>query len=251
MFSSFYFVCLINKFIDLFYFLIYNGKKWGGYMKYENEIFKIEYDERDEELVKQIIQSLEQKSKTIMDFFELDKLSKKFNVIIYHNLQDYINLITENGKGPFKYQSWNVASVRNGDVHILSLDLYKKAEGHENCEMRHYLKTLIHEFVHICHEEILLNKNILPALLMEGIATQLADQVYEVNHIDCNAEDLAKNFYKLKNCYGYSNAIMGYLLNTKSHKEVLDILREPHKVNVAELIEQTNNYLDKQNIKQK
>lgn len=219
-------------------------------MKYENDIFSIEYDRHDEEFIKLLIENLEQKSKPIMNFFEIDKLSKKFQVIIYHNLQDFINLITENGEKPQQYAPWIVASAKDGNINILSLDLYKKAEGHENCDMRHYLKTLVHEFVHVCHHEIILDKKIRPPLLMEGIATQLAGQPYKVSHIDCKAEDLIRNFYNTANCYEYSNSIMGYLLNTKSHDEVLDILREPHKVDVAELIEQTNNFLDKENAMQ-
>ena len=212
-------------------------------MKFESNNFLIEYDEKDELLINEITKNLESISKPILNFFEIKKLSKKLNIIIYHDLQDFINFRTKNGKYPQRYKSWNVASAEMGNVHILSLELYKQADNHHNCDFNDYLKTITHEFVHVCHEEILLNKNIMPALIMEGIATQLAKQPYYINHIDCTAEELTKNFYQIKNCYRYAHTIMGYMLKNKSHNEILKILREPHKVDVDSLIKETNNFL--------
>lgn len=214
-------------------------------MELKNDVFIINYSENDKDFAKTLFNQLNENKKRVMDFFELDKVSKQTYIKIYDNLQDFINLRTENGKFPERYKPWNVASAVNGDIHILNFDLYKKAPNHKNREFDDYLKTLVHEFVHVCHEEILKDKSIKPALLMEGIATKLAGQDnYKTNHISCSASELKTNFYNVENHYSYAYTIMEYLMDATSHSDLLEILKEPHKVDVEELVKNTNQYLE-------
>ena len=214
-------------------------------MQIANDVFEISFNKGDEQFAQKVLGVLEHEQKCIMDFFELDKMSKKVRIIFYNDLQKFIDLQTQNGKYPNRYQGWNVATVKNGDIHILNFDLYRKAPQHEGTTFEDYNKTLTHEFVHACHEEILMDKNIMPPLLMEGIATQLAGQTkYKLKStIDCEARDLIENFYATRFSYAFAYEIMGYLLDTKTHEEVLDILRAPQNVDVQELIDNTNEYL--------
>ena len=222
-------------------------------MQIENEVFILNFNEGDEAFAEEILNSLEPEQKRVMDFFGIEKLSKKVEIIFYNNLQDFIDLRTENGKYPERYNGWNVATVKNGNIHILNFDLYHNAPQHEDTTLEDYKKVLVHEFVHACHEEILLNKNIMPALLMEGIATQLSRQTkYDLNReIECDPQDLAKNFYNIKLSYVYAYEIMGYLMATKSHEDLLKILREPHKIDVAELVGKTNEFIENKQSLQK
>ena len=86
----------------------------------------------------------------------------------------------------------------------------------------------------------------MPALLMEGIATQLAGQTkYDLNRkIDCSPQDLVRKFYRVKYSYAYAYEIMGYLMETNSHEDLLKILREPHKIDAFDLVAKTNSYLE-------
>ncbi len=222
-------------------------------MQIENEVFMIKCSESDETFAREILESLEREQKRIMDFFGIEKLSKKVEIIFYNNLQDFIDLRTENGKYPERYQGWNVATVKNGNIHILNFDLYKNAPQHEDTTLEDYKKVLVHEFVHSCHEEILLNKSIMPALIMEGIATQLSEQTkYDLNRkIEYDPQDLTKNFYNIKFCYVFAYEIMGYLMATKSHEDLLRILREPHKIDVEDLVNKTNEFIENKQSLQK
>lgn len=201
---------------------------------------------KDEVFAKKILNDLEEFQKEAMNFFKIDKLSRNFSVQIYDSLTNFVDFVTFNGKEPKRYHKGTVATARNGVVHILNLKLYTQNEYHKNNNYDDYIKTLKHEFVHICHEEILKDKNIMPPLLMEGIATRLARQTkYEnkIEEIKCSADDLKFNFYTTKNAYTYAYEIMGYLMHEKSHDKLLKILSEPQKENVDKLIKNTNHFL--------
>ncbi len=206
---------------------------------------------KDKVFTEKILNDLEDFQKEAMNFFEIDKLSRTFNVQIYDSLTNFVNFVTFNGKEPKRYHDGTVATTRNGVVHILNLELYTQDERHKNNNYDDYIKTLKHEFVHICHEEILKDKNIMPPLLMEGIATRLAGQTKyanKVTEINCSADDLVFDFYKIKNNYAYAYEIMGYLMQNKSHNDLLKILSEPQKEDVDRLIKDTNKFLkSKQN----
>ena len=219
-------------------------------MRFESDTFVINYNKDNENFAKQIFTYLESQKTPIFDFFGINKLSNKLNINIYDNLLDFINLLTNNGEFPDRYRPTNVATVKNNNIEILNFDLYRQAQGHQNRTFDDYLRTLAHEFVHACHMEILIDKTKQPALLMEGIATQLSKQtMYQIDYIDCSAQDLMQNFYKTHKAYHYAYTIMGYLLNTKTHDEILSILEEPHKINVNNLINETNNYLQKKRVR--
>ena len=44
---------------------------------------------------------------------------------------------------------------------------------------------------------------------------------------------------------------MGYLMAIKSHEDLLKILREPHKIDVAELVGKTNEFIENKQSLQK
>ena len=205
---------------------------------------------KDKELSNKIINDLNAFKPVAMNFFGIQNLSRNFNIKIYDNLENFINFVTFDGEQPRRYHIGTVATARDGFAHILSPELYLKDAHHTNCTYDDYIKTLKHEFVHVCHEEILKDKNIMPPLLMEGIATRLAGQTKyanKVNKIECSAEDLICNFYSTKKSYAYAYEIMGYLINNTSHENLLNLLSEPQKANVKKLIEDTNIFLKKYN----
>ena len=96
------------------------------------------------------------------------------------------------------------------------------------------------------------HKTKMPAFMMEGIATYLSKQnllAKGVAKIDCSGADLMQNFYNTPNAYGYSGLVAEYLDKTKTHKQMLEILKEPHKVDANVLVQETNLFLQKNRVK--
>lgn len=162
-------------------------------MKYENSGYVIYYNECDKGYINDLIFNFENNKDKIFKFFGIKGLSKKLII----NLYDSIDMYTE-------YRNYNLSqsSVGNMDVddnyyylNILSYREFIKRSGHEHDDLDYMFRTLLHEFVHICHEEIDNCRNSL-IWIREGIAIFLSNQYDKMG-------------YKIDNC------IVADLLNDK------------------------------------
>lgn len=120
-------------------------------MTYETKEYTIYYNECDSVYIKRLVFYFENEKKKIFDFFEIKSLDKKLVIKLYDNLDKYI-----------EYRNGNLAesSVENMDVddnnyyiHILSYKEFVKRKGHVNQTLTNFYKLLMHEFVHVCHEQ--------------------------------------------------------------------------------------------------
>lgn len=175
-------------------------------MKYESDEYIINYNECDKEYIKEFVKYFEQEKRNIYNFFGIDKLKKKLIINLYSKIDKYAEYrkykLSETSVGNMDYNDDNYY------IHMLSYKELIKRKGYNNKTLEDFYKLLIHEFVHVCHED---RGNIKDSLvwIREGIAIILSNQNYELE-LNCTLEDLLNN-----NQVSYTNyyTLMNYVLN--------------------------------------
>ena len=204
----------------------------------------LNFNEKDVQLAKEVITFALKKFPEIENYFEIKSFSVTINLC--GSFDDFAKQIREGGERISEHSSVVANARKDQDViDVLTFEVYKTRPKHEKSTFEDFKKTILHEYVHLCHQKILLDKTKMPALIMEGIATYLSGQNKGITKIECSGDDLAKNFYNVPNAYGYSYLAVEYLDKTKTHREMLDILKEPHKVDAKSLVIETNLHLQK------
>lgn len=164
-------------------------------MIYETNEYIVFYNECDKEYINELIKYFEIEKIQIFKFFETKNLSKKLNINLYDELNKYVE---------YRDNKLNETSVGNIDVddnnyyiYMLSYKELIKRKGHDKKDINDFFKLLIHEFVHICHED---NGTLHKSLrwIREGAAIFLSNQKYEEGLVDCKLENLiseGSNYY--------------------------------------------------------
>ena len=192
-------------------------------MKYDSEEYTIYYNDCDNSYLSELIDYFEKEMIRILSFFDIKELKKKLVITLYDSIDKYT-----------EYRKGNIfeTSVANIDVdsdnyylNILSYKEFIKRKGHENDLIEYMYKTLIHEFVHICNEDIGTYKNSL-IWIKEGIAIVLSNQYsglnYKINN--CTIDDLLTN-RRTWNINYYS--LMDYALNKYGENYVKNMIFNP------------------------
>lgn len=161
-------------------------------MQYCCNDYTINYNECDKEYISDLISYFDDRKTDIFKFFGIEKLSKKLIISLYDSIDKYA-----------EYRNYNLslASVGNMDVlddnyylNILSYKEFIKRKGHEKNNLDYLFKTILHEFVHICHEEIGTYSDSF-IWLKEGVAIVLSKQYdgldYKIDN--CTIDDLLNN----------------------------------------------------------
>ena len=161
-------------------------------MQYCCNDYTINYNECDKEYISDLISYFDDRKTDIFKFFGIEKLSKKLIISLYDSIDKYA-----------EYRNYNLslASVGNMDVlddnYYLNILSYKeciKRKGHEKNNLDYLFKTILHEFVHICHEEIGTYSDSF-IWLKEGVAIVLSKQYdgldYKIDN--CTIDDLLNN----------------------------------------------------------
>ena len=233
-------------------------------MQIENDCLKIDFGEIDRQTAQAMIDEINSKKSYLFDFFGIEKLSNKLHITLYDDFEKFVDLINEsfarqvefNKKQgifipPKKWDEYIVAKAGDGEIDMLNIELCRTKTAHKNTDLQDFLQVAVHEFVHICHEEII-TKSPLPAYLLEGIATQLSGQkYYQLDKINCTAEDLLHNFDNMDKSYHVAYTLMGYMRGKFSHAELLEILSGEKIPDVDKLINEANIYLQNKNIAEK
>lgn len=159
-------------------------------MIYEDSEYEIIYNKCDEEYMDELIIFITGNKKRILDFFNIKKLRKKLIIKLYSELNEYIK---------YRNNNINETSVGNMDVdddfyyiHILSYKELIKRKGHENKNLNDFYNILLHEYVHICHEDYGTCHSVL-RWIKEGSAIFLSKQNYKEGLINCSLESLINN----------------------------------------------------------
>lgn len=174
-------------------------------MMHETNEYIIYYNDCDKNYINEFIFYFEKEKNRLFKFFDIEKLDKKLVIKLYDELDKY---------ALYRNNKLFETSVGNMDVddnyyyiHMLSYKEFVKRKGQEHKNIDGFFKLLIHEFVHVCHE----NRGSLHKVLIwisEGAAIFLSNQ-YDgcVEKLDnCILEDLLNdkrtwyiNYYTLIN----------------------------------------------------
>ncbi len=192
-------------------------------MIYESDVYSIEYDKKSEKLVQTINEALSKNFQRILDFWGIEKLDNHVNIQIYSELDDWIKFY-ENISGT-QYQDYIVGCANGPSIYVLAYDEYKKTQVHKNDSLEDFQKIMIHEFVHICHNQLCTADTNYSFIMGEGLATYLAAQRYNPDiKIDYPKEKLfSDEFFSLSNDpYSISQKIVSKLVEKVSHDKLIE-----------------------------
>lgn len=161
-------------------------------MNYKYDDFEVVYCESDMEYIDNFCSYFIQNKELILNFFGLNRLSKELKIVFYDDIEKYSEIRNNN---------ISETSVGNMDfddnyyyINILSYKEFVKRKGHEKNNLDYLFKTILHEFVHICHEEIGTYSDSF-IWLREGVAIVLSKQYdgldYKIDN--CTIDDLLNN----------------------------------------------------------
>lgn len=214
-------------------------------MKVELDNFIIESD-KEISYINDLINILENNTKDILDFFELDKISNKKRVVIYTDIEKYKEHISHYEE----YSDWICADTFDGNINLLDIEIVRKTETHKYMTIEGLLKVALHEFVHSCEQEL----GTCPKgneWFWESLSTNLSGQEFDdINLKDFDFE-LFRNNFNIKDIeissrhYCAAYAIGKYILENYSKDKILEYIKYPDN-----LIEDTENIFDEvKNIK--
>ncbi len=205
--------------------------KRGKTMIYKSNFYSIEYDKKSEKLVQNVNEALMQNFQRVLDFWGIEKLEKHVNIRIYSELDEWIKFFEE--QSGTKYQDYVVGLADGPNIYVLAYDEYKKSNMHKNDSLEDFQRVIVHEFVHICHNQLLTGWENYSFIMGVGLATYLAGQPY--NHdvkIDYPKNSLFSNdFFSLSNdLYSIAQKIVRELVEKVPHEKLIEYALDSTKL---------------------
>lgn len=189
-----------------------------------SKYFELEYTGKDEKYIDELLAYIEEKSKDISLFFDIDKFDKKVCIKLFDNLVSFREACSEIWRDK-KIPTWLCGlSFRIQDkdyIYTPSLEEYKKTDGHNSCTLENLKRLIIHELVHTCHRKY---SNVqLPVWIGEGLATFLSHQ-YEGQELsfDASLEQIKNGGTSYVNYY----TMLYYALNNYGKNYILKLLKD-------------------------
>lgn len=214
-------------------------------LKYMN----IEYTEKDNKYINDMIIYLEQTSEEIVNFFEIENFGNKVqvklwddiskfrvrNYEVYPSIADKVENVPEWCCG-FAYNNNNMCYVET-----LCLEEYKKTLGHDNATLKDLIHLILHEFTHAVHLKI--DDKDCACWLSEGLATTISHQYDGADlFFDATLEQI-----KNDDLVGYGNyyTMFYYVYNTYGRDYVLELVNnyELQKQVTEKLYKETVEYM--------
>ncbi len=205
--------------------------------------FTYEFYEQDRDDVRAIEEKLQEKAPAILEWFSLTEVPADKRLVIYPNVEEYkkynIPWLKKEGR---EYQSWMVGDSFDGNVNMLS---FKYANGTPGVrDFNAFIKTPVHELVHICQQLVGAEYEDKHKWLWEGLATYFAEQKqYSLDYIDASVEQIQKEKFcegQCSNIYAYGYTMVGKMMKMYSREEMLEFIKDPESINVFEVIEAVN-----------
>ncbi len=197
---------------------------------YKNDFFTIFTDSKNLNNQQKIFDALNENLVRIMNFFEVEKNSKTITVCIHTDIEEWKNFFNSRGS---QYQDYVVGCAWEGKIDVLAFEEYQKTQMHKDDSFDDFLKVVIHEFVHICHQELQPDFSKVTWFMGEGLATYLAGQRYnEDEKIDFPKETLFdfQQFVNLHSPYCAAQKLVRALVEKVSHKELLEYACDAEKL---------------------
>lgn len=211
-------------------------------MYLETEYFVIKSN-KEIPYINEVIEYLNIQIPGIMDFFKINKISSKKEIIIWTDINEYKKHI-----GKFtEYKDWMCADTFDGNINMLSVEECHKTKAHEFTDVNHFKTTIAHEFVHICHQEVQQSKeNMGDAWFWEALATNLGNpNQFGLTPINVTSEELITSFNDIKYGYGIAFTIGQYIISTYEQEIILDYVKNPDHLlrDTPKILEETKEYL--------
>ena len=187
------------------------------------EYFQISYSRDCERLVEEISNTLLENMERIMNFFQLEKLEQKISIVIYSQTNVYISHVEKCGQ---TYYEWMIADTFDGRINILSLEACRHSSSHARMDGEEYARLLVHEFVHICQQQV--EPNCYGCIwFWEALATNLAGQATAPVKICCSREDLMFHYQELSEPYAISYQLGKYMLEHLPYEQIYNYICKP------------------------
>lgn len=174
----------------------------------ETNYFRVMYDEKDENVISQIVSVIDDTYETVIEQFDLSEDSELFTIYICPDVQSYIQFT---GKREEEYQEWMVgyADYTNKKLCLLSSNVVQDRSFED------MIKVCRHEIVHIAFDQ-LGNPEETDIFIGEGIAVALAEQM-DIPSLSLEEYPLAgklsdEDYFYDNNGYLYSGVYVLYLI---------------------------------------
>ena len=184
--------------------------------KFKNYILKSNFDLY---YFDDIIKYLEEHELKIFDFFGIEQLNTPCTIEIM-KWNDFKNYQIEKS-GKIKEYKRGDTDINSNTIRVLFLEDQKIHTTHKDATLEDTLKTILHEFIHICHSAVQEYRSELK-WFFEGIATNLAKNNYELADLSgCDFNRLMNDFKNFgKGAYQYSYTIVNYMLKNYDKEEI-------------------------------
>lgn len=190
-------------------------------MKASTKDFIIYYEQEDG--IEQLLGTLTQNMERILRFFRLEQLREKVEVVIYSTVATYRAHVEECGQ---TYYEWMIADTFDGKINVSSMEVCRKSSSHRNMNAEEYAKLIIHEFVHVCQQEVNLNSYGCE-WFWEALATNLADQKMNYPQTLCSKEKLMFHYAEIPNAYSISYHMGQYMLQNLPEEKIYEYIVNP------------------------
>ena len=192
-------------------------------MIYKTDVFTIEYDEKNEKLVQTVHKALLENCQRVLDFWGIEKLENHPTIKIFSDYDEWIHFF-ETASGN-QYQDFVIGCAQGSNIFMLAYDEYPKNPVHKNDSLEDFQKVIVHEFVHICHNQLGDDMSNYSFIMGEGLATFLAGQSYNQNiKIDYPKDVLFSNeFFSVSNdLYSVSQKIVRKIADKVSREKLIE-----------------------------
>ena len=197
----------------------------------------------------EVVNYIKENEKSILDFFDLDKLPNKVKILI-QSYEPFKNFIISKYGEILDYVSGDSDSETN-TIRILNVEDQRKYTKHKNADIDKIKKTAIHEIVHQCHHLYHTDYR-QTTWFSEGLAKNLAKQENKpVILSDCDFNQLKYDFRHYNGNYAYASIIVNYILNNYSKEEIKKLYSDPDYLrnNADRLFNEAKEYVSKQTIR--
>lgn len=195
-------------------------------MLFENEYFKIYYNECDLRYINKILTVLNERVPKILSFFRVQE-QPKVVIKLYDKIDEYKNNLVssfeKNYDGKRVYQSWMIANTENGNINMQSLDLVKNLDDFVNYTEEEFCFNVAHEFVHIIHDLTGSNN---PGWFWEVLATHFGNpECQHITNASFTYEDLMYHFDKIDG-YGAVYKFGEYLFANYDEEFIFKLVKD-------------------------
>lgn len=194
-------------------------------MKITDTNFSMIFSPCDKELAELVSRTLGENMREIAAFFGLDGTDHCQQIIVYSSIEEY-KAHTERFTA---YYSWMIGDTYDGNINLLSFTRCREAEGHSEMTESDYEKLILHEFTHICQQQINPNANGV-IWFWEALAQNLSGQTNEDIPLTCTPEELSENYINLFGNYAISCKLGRYMLENYSHERIMEYVKYPERL---------------------